>query len=170
MRIEILDTTLRDGEQTSGVSFAPQEKLSIARLLLTELHVDRIEIASARVSEGEFLSVNQVCSWASKQNFIDKIEILGFIDKGISIRWIKEAGGKTINLLCKGSLRHCREQLKKTPEAHIADIKAEIALARENDMRVNIYLEDWSNGMIHSPEYVFTLMDALQDEYIEHFM
>lgn len=170
MRIEILDTTLRDGEQTSGVSFAPQEKLSIARLLLTELHVDRIEIASARVSEGEFLSVNQVCSWASKQNFIDKIEILGFIDKGISIRWIKEAGGKTINLLCKGSLRHCREQLKKTPEEHIADIKAEIALARENDMRVNIYLEDWSNGMIHSPEYVFTLMDALQDEYIEHFM
>lgn len=59
MRIEILDTTLRDGEQTSGVSFAPQEKLSIARLLLTELHVDRIEIASARVSEGEFLSVNK---------------------------------------------------------------------------------------------------------------
>lgn len=55
----------------------------------------------------------------------------------------------------------CREQLKKTPEEHIADIKAEIALARENDMRVNIYLEDWSNGMIYSPEYVFALMDAL---------
>ena len=87
-KLYIFDTTLRDGEQTSGVSFAPQEKLSIARLLLTELHVDRIEIASARVSEGEFLSVNQVCSWASKQNFIDKIEILGFIDKGISIRWV----------------------------------------------------------------------------------
>ena len=102
MRIEILDTTLRDGEQTSGVSFAPQEKLSIARLLLTELHVDRIEIASARVSEGEFLSVNQVCSWASKQNFIDKIEILGFIDKGISIRWIKEAGGKPSISCVKG--------------------------------------------------------------------
>ena len=170
MRIEILDTTLRDGEQTSGVSFAPQEKLSIARLLLTELHVDRIEIASARVSEGEFLSVNQVCSWASKQNFIDKIEILGFIDKGISIRWIKEAGGKTINLLCKGSLRHCREQLKKTPEEHIADIKAEIALARENDMRVNIYLEDWSNGMLHSPGYVYTILDGLADAPVQRFM
>ena len=52
--IEIMDTTLRDGEQTSGVSFAAQEKVSIARLLLEELGVDRIEVASARVSEGEF--------------------------------------------------------------------------------------------------------------------
>ena len=170
MRIEILDTTLRDGEQTSGVSFAPQEKLSIARLLLSELHVDRIEIASARVSEGEFQSVSQVCAWANKQDFLNRIEILGFIDKGISIRWIKEAGGKIINLLCKGSLRHCREQLKKSPEEHIADIMAEIALARENGMQVNIYLEDWSNGMIHSPEYVYQLMDALHGEEIEHFM
>ena len=48
--IEILDTTLRDGEQTSGVSFAVREKLSMARLLLDELHVNRIEIASARGS------------------------------------------------------------------------------------------------------------------------
>lgn len=170
MRIEILDTTLRDGEQTSGVSFAPQEKLSIARLLLSELHVDRIEIASARVSEGEFQSVSQVCAWAEKQGFLDRVEILGFIDRGISTRWIKEAGGSIINLLCKGSLRHCREQLKKSPEEHIADIRTEISLARKNGLRVNIYLEDWSNGMIHSPEYVYQLMDALHDEEIEHFM
>ena len=43
-QIEILDTTLRDGEQTSGVSFAAQEKLSIARLLLEELRVDRLKL------------------------------------------------------------------------------------------------------------------------------
>ena len=50
--IEIMDTTLRDGEQTSGVSFAVQEKVSIARVLLEEVHVDRLEVASARVSDG----------------------------------------------------------------------------------------------------------------------
>ena len=50
--IEIMDTTLRDGEQTSGVSFAAHEKLSIAQVLLNDLGVNRVEIASARVSDG----------------------------------------------------------------------------------------------------------------------
>ena len=64
MVIEIMDTTLRDGEQTSGVSFARQEKLSIARLLLEELKILRIEIASARVASGEFEMAKQLCDWA----------------------------------------------------------------------------------------------------------
>lgn len=68
-RIEILDTTLRDGEQTSGVSFTVREKLSIARLLLDELHVDRIEVASARVSDGEFESVRRIARWARNAVF-----------------------------------------------------------------------------------------------------
>ena len=63
--VEILDTTLRDGEQTSGVSFNAREKLSIARLLLEELRVNRIEIASARVSQGEEQAVRAIAEWAS---------------------------------------------------------------------------------------------------------
>ena len=65
--IEIMDTTLRDGEQTSGVSFSASEKLTIAQLLLTEVNVDRIEIASARVSEGEFNAVKKITSMGCSQ-------------------------------------------------------------------------------------------------------
>ena len=71
-----MDTTLRDGEQTSGVSFSVSEKLTISQLLLEELNVDRIEIASARVSDGEFEAVKSIAKWALANNFIDRIELL----------------------------------------------------------------------------------------------
>ena len=97
--LEIMDTTLRDGEQTSGVSYSPKEKLTIAKFLLEELNIDRIEIASARVSDGELKSVKQITSWADKKNKLDKIEVLTFIDNGMSIDWLKKSGCKVQNLL-----------------------------------------------------------------------
>ena len=168
--IEIMDTTLRDGEQTSGVSFAAQEKLSVARLLLEELHVDRIEIASARVSEGEFASVKRVAQWARSRGHIDKIEVLGFVDGLLSLDWIKNAGCTVINLLCKGSLKHCTHQLKKTPDLHIADIKQVLKNAKAMGISVNVYLEDWSNGMRESEDYVYFMVDSLKNESIKRFM
>jgi len=168
--IEIMDTTLRDGEQTSGVSFAAQEKLSVARLLLEEVGVDRIEIASARVSEGEFASVKRVAQWALNHGLLEKIEVLGFVDGRQSLEWIQNAGCKVINLLCKGSLKHCTHQLKKTPEQHVADIKQVLANAKEMEISVNVYLEDWSNGMRESEDYVYFMVDSLKDENIKRFM
>jgi len=165
-----MDTTLRDGEQTSGVSFAAQEKLSVARLLLEELGVDRIEIASARVSEGEYASVKRVAEWARSHGHISKVEVLGFVDGRTSLEWIKNAGCEVINLLCKGSLKHCTYQLKKTPEQHVDDVKQVLANAREMGVTVNIYLEDWSNGMRDSEEYVFFMVDSLRNESIKRFM
>ena len=149
--IEIMDTTLRDGEQTSGVSFMPHEKLMIARLLLEELKVDRVEVASARVSEGESQAVRMICDWAARRDLLSR-------------------GCRVINLLCKGSLKHCRYQLKKTPEEHIDDIRRVLDYAQEQGMEANVYLEDWSGGMKDSPEYVFQLMDALCATPIRRFM
>ncbi len=168
--IEIMDTTLRDGEQTSGVSFAVQEKVSIARLLLEVVRVDRIEVASARVSDGEYEAIRKIAKWAEANGYIDKIEVLGFVDGRISLDWITGAGCKVINLLCKGSLKHCKYQLKQTVEEHLAKIEEVIANAQEMGVTVNVYLEDWSNGMSDSEEYVFTLMDKLQHLPIRRFM
>ena len=53
MYIEIMDTTLRDGEQTSGVSYTATEKLNIAKMLLEEVKVDRVmEGALKGLAEG----------------------------------------------------------------------------------------------------------------------
>ncbi|MES2798044.1 MAG: 2-isopropylmalate synthase, partial [Bacteroidota bacterium] len=158
-KIEIMDTTLRDGEQMSAVSFSPSEKLTIAQMLLTELMVDRLEVASARVSDGELVAVKRIAEWAAANGHLDKIEVLTFVDGDTSVNWMIEAGAKVMNLLTKGSLNHLTHQLKKTPEQHFAEIEAVIKLAKSKDIKVNVYLEDWSNGMRNSPEYVFQYLD-----------
>ncbi|MEJ6949919.1 alpha-isopropylmalate synthase regulatory domain-containing protein [Natronospora cellulosivora (SeqCode)] len=170
MKVEIMDTTLRDGEQTSGVSFTAIEKLSIAKFLLKEVKVDRIEIASARVSQGELASVKEITKWAKEHKILDQIEVLGFIDGNKSLDWIYEAGARVVNMLCKGSLKHVEIQLKKTAEQHLSDLKQSIAYAKELGIDVNLYLEDWSNGMIDSPQYVINLIEGLKNEGIKRFM
>jgi D-citramalate synthase len=170
MRIEIMDTTLRDGEQTQGVSYSPGEKLHIAALLLKEVKVDRIEVASARVSDGEFEAIKLITSWAKQNNLLDKVEVLGFVDGETSLNWIYDAGARVVNLLCKGSGRHLEKQLRKTPEQHVNEIREIIKRADNLSIAVNIYLEDWSNGMINSEDYVFFFMDSLKEEHISRFM
>lgn len=169
-KIEIMDTTLRDGEQTSGVSFAAHEKLTIAQLLLDDVKVDRIEIASARVSKGEFNAVKNITSWAAENNHIQKIEVLTFVDGGISIQWMLDAGAKVQNLLTKGSLNHLTHQLRKTPEEHFKTISESVALAQENGIETNVYLEDWSNGMRNSREYVHQYLDFIATQPIKRVM
>ncbi|MEY2835716.1 MAG: hypothetical protein RLZZ557_1378 [Bacteroidota bacterium] len=168
--IEIMDTTLRDGEQTSGVSFSASEKLTIAQILLTEVKVDRIEVASARVSDGEFDAVKKITRWAKSKGLLKKIEVLTFVDGQVSIDWMTKAGAKVMNLLTKGSLNHLKHQLKKTPEQHFAEIAAVFALAKKKGIECNVYLEDWSNGMRNSPEYVFQYLDFLATQPVKRIM
>lgn len=168
--IEIMDSTLRDGEQTNGVSFLPHEKLMIARMLLKDINIDRIEVSSAGVSEGEKEAVRMICRYARQIDMLDKVEVLGFVDGNKSIDWIIDCGGKVVNLLAKGSLKHCTRQLHKTPEQHIEDIKQTLEYAKLRNMSVNIYLEDWSNGMKDSPEYVYAMLDALSQSNVKRFM
>ncbi|MFS4469083.1 alpha-isopropylmalate synthase regulatory domain-containing protein [Maribacter sp. 2210JD10-5] len=169
-RLEIMDTTLRDGEQTSGVSFSASEKLTLAKLLLGELKVDRIEVASARVSDGELEAVQQITDWAATQNHLDNIEVLTFVDGGVSLQWMQKAGAKSQNLLTKGSLNHLEHQLKKTPKQHFSEIAEIFESAQSKGIINNIYLEDWSNGMRNSKEYVFEFLDFLSTQPVKRVL
>ena len=165
-----MDTTLRDGEQTSGVSFSSVEKLTLAKLLLEELKVDRIEVASARVSEGELQSVKLIMEWAEPAGYSGQVEVLTFVDNGLSLQWMEQSGARVQNLLTKGSLNHLTHQLKKTPAQHFKEIEKVIAAAGEKGITTNVYLEDWSNGMRNSPEYVWEFLDFLVTQPLKRIL
>ena len=153
--VEVMDTTLRDGEQTPDLAYTPPEKMQIARVLLREVKVDRIEVASAKSSEGEFDAVRRITAWARRAKLIQRVEVLGFADGKTSVDWIADAGASVINLLTKGSRRHCEKQLRMTPERHFKGIAETIRYARRRRLGVNVYLEDWSQGVRDSFDYVF---------------
>ncbi|PIN85690.1 MAG: 2-isopropylmalate synthase [Candidatus Diapherotrites archaeon CG11_big_fil_rev_8_21_14_0_20_37_9] len=165
-----MDTTLRDGEQTRGVSFSLQDKLSTAKILLTDVNVDRIEVASAKVSEGEKETVKAICAWAEKEKFLDRVEVLGFVDFGVSNDWLLSAGCRHLNLLTKGSFKHCTYQLRKKPEEHFKDVECTIDDAISKGITVNVYFEDWSNGMRDSKDYVFRFAELLSKVKINRLM
>ncbi len=169
-RVRLMDVTLRDGEQTQGVSFSQSEKVTIAKALLRALKVDRIEVASAGVSEGEREALARICEWAAEAGMLERVETLGFIDGKRSVDWIHGAGGRVINLLAKGSEKHCREQLGRSLAQHLDDIRGSVDYAAQRGLRVNIYLEDWSNGYARSRDYVYDMMAALQGLPIAHYM
>lgn len=166
--VQILDVTLRDGEQTQGVSFSAAEKLNIAKFLLQKLNVPRVEIASARVSQGELGSVQKIMEWARGEGLQDRIEVLGFVDGGKTVEWMTEAGVKTLNLLTKGSLHHLEKQLRKTPSEHFSDVAEVVRIAESAGIRVNVYLEDWSNGFRNSPDYVKDFIAFLNTQPVQY--
>jgi D-citramalate synthase len=169
-RIEVMDTTLRDGEQAEGISMMPEEKRTIAQRLLETVKVDRIEVASARVSEGERRAVKTIVDYVESKGLTDRVEILGFVDVNRSVDWARSVGVGVINLLTKGSLHHCREQLRKTHQQHLDDIRKTVDYGARHGVSFNVYLEDWSGGMLGSADYVLEHIEALADMPVRRIM
>ena len=166
-QVAIMDTTLRDGEQTPDVSYTPAEKLQLARFLLDEVGVDRIEVASTRVSEGEREAARLVARWARGARRLACVEMLGYCDGRTSADWIAGTGGRVMNLLAKGSELHCRSQLRMPPAAHRAAVAQTVRHARRRKLAVNVYLEDWSSGVSDSLDYVFAMVKLLRELSVE---
>jgi (R)-citramalate synthase len=161
--VSLMDTTLRDGEQTPDLAFDADEKLQIARALLCDTGVDRIEIGSARVSVGERLAARRIAAWARAEGLSDRVEMLGFCDGQRSMDWIADTGVERVNLLVKGSERHCRLQLGMSLHQHLASISTTLeAAARAGLALSGVYLEDWSRGVVESSGYVDALATALE--------
>lgn len=168
-RIEVVCVTLRDGLQVPRVRLSVAQKLQIAEFQLRNLAVDRIEVASAHVP-GDDAGLRAITQWAKKQDCLMKVEALGFLDGGKSVTWVRESGGRVMNLLVKGSEKHCRQQLNCTLSEQLKRIAVVVKAAESRHMTINVYLEDWSQGMRQSPEFVFELSLAVSRMNVRRLM
>jgi len=82
---------------------------------------------------------------------------------------MKGTGVRVLNLLTKGSLNHLTNQLRKTPTEHFLDIQKTVANANASGITVNVYLEDWSNGYLHSRDYVLEYLSVVSKFPVSKF-
>jgi len=114
MRVYIFDTTLRDGEQSPGVSLNVKEKLQIARQL-AKLEVDVLEAGFPFVSPGDFEAV-KIISREVKGVTVAGLARTNFNDIDQAWEALREAEQPRIHTFIATSPIHLQYKLRMTPE------------------------------------------------------
>jgi D-citramalate synthase len=150
-KIRFFDTTLRDGEQTPGVSLTPENKLRIAKQL-DELGVDVIEAGFASASEGEMEAVKLIV----KENL--KAEICS-CSRGVKgdIDCAADSNADSVNLVIPTSDLHLQYKLKKTKEEILKITEERVKYAKNRGLIVELSAEDGTRSDVDFLKRVFTV-------------
>jgi len=132
----IFDTTLRDGEQTPGVSLTPEKKIEIAKHL-DKLGVNIIEAGFAAASQGEMEAIRLI----SKENL--KAEICSFA-RGIKrdIDAVAKSGADSIFLVIPSSDLHIQHKLRKSKDEILKLTAKSVKYAKDSGLIVELGPED----------------------------
>ena len=140
MNIQILDTTLRDGEQTPGVSLTPKEKFRIATKL-DEIGVNYIEAGSAITSQGERDSIKEI----SNQGF--NAEILSFSRPlNIDIDYCLDCNVDAVNLVVPTSDLHISDKLNISKDELLELSNSAVEYCKDHGLSVELSAEDASRS------------------------
>jgi 2-isopropylmalate synthase len=136
MRVRIFDTTLRDGEQTPGISLSPDQKLSIAKKL-DSLGVDAIEAGFPVISEGELKAVKMITSEGLSCDICglartNKKDIDAAVDGGLNY----------IHTFIATSDIHLEYKLKMTREQALAKAIDAVEYGKSRGLQVEFSAED----------------------------
>ena len=136
MKVRIFDTTLRDGEQTPGVSLSPEKKLNIAKKL-DELGIDAIETGFPVISDGEREAVKMITSANLKAELCglartNKKDIDAAIDCGLNY----------IHTFIATSDIHLEYKLKMTREEALSKAIEAVEYGKSRGLQVEFSAED----------------------------
>ena len=136
MKVRIFDTTLRDGEQTPGVSLSPEKKLNIAKKL-DELGIDAIETGFPVISDGERAGVKMITSANLKAELCglartNKKDIDAVIDCGLNY----------IHTFIATSDIHLEYKLKMTRDEALSKAIEAVEYGKSRGLQVEFSAED----------------------------
>ena len=139
-KVQIFDTTLRDGEQVPGCKLDTNQKLVIAERL-DKMGVDIIEAGFPVSSPGDFLSVSEICK------IVENATVCGLTravknDIDVAAAALKHAKKPRIHTGIGTSQSHILHKLNTTPEDIIARAKYAVAHAKSYVEDVEFYAED----------------------------
>lgn len=143
-RVYIFDTTLRDGEQSPGVSLNKGEKLEIARQLAA-LNVDVIEAGFPIASPGDFAAVSEIARQV-KGPVIAGLARASFADIDRAWEALRQAESPRIHTFIATSDIHLKYKLKKTREEVLEQAEAAVRHARKYTSDVEFSAEDASRS------------------------
>jgi 2-isopropylmalate synthase len=135
-RAYILDTTLRDGEQTPGVSLTSDEKVEIAKKV-SELGVDVIEAGFPIASEGEYEAVKRIAGLGLSS----KVAALARANRK-DIELAVSTGAQRVHVFIATSDIHMKYKLKMTREEVLNAIREWISYVRDRGLEVEFSAED----------------------------
>lgn len=155
--VKILDTSLRDGEQTPGVSLTPEQKLQIAKQL-DILGVDYIEAGTAVISEGEQRGIKGIANEGLKAEISSFARLLkGDIDAAI------ECDVDTVNLVAPVSDAHIKKKLKTDRESLRNRTLEMVDYVKGHGLKVEISAEDASRADTGFLQSFFSDLAAVVD-------
>lgn len=154
-KIEIFDTTLRDGEQTPGISLNVKEKLEIARQL-EKLSVDVIEAGFPIASNGDFNAVKAIAENV-KGPVITGLARANFKDIDRAAEALKAAERPRIHTFIASSPIHMKYKLKMTEEQVLEAAVAAVKRAKSFVEDVEFSAEDASRSDV---EFLCRLFSA----------
>ncbi|MFO7820202.1 MAG: 2-isopropylmalate synthase [Halanaerobacter sp.] len=158
MSVKIFDTTLRDGEQTPGVSLNMKEKLEIAKQL-DRLQVDVIEAGFPITSEGDFKAVKKIAQEVSNPIVAG---LARATKKDIDRAWeaLKEADKPRIHTFIATSPVHMEYKLKKEPEEVLEIAVEAVEYAKSYTDDVEFSAEDASRS---DKDFLCEIFEAVID-------
>lgn len=158
--IKIVDTTLRDGEQTAGVVFANHEKVIIAQML-SDLGINQLEVGIPAMGGDEKEAIKSICKRNLKSSIMAwNRAVIGDIEQSI------DCGVDAVAVSISVSDIHIQNKLRTSRGWVLENMVKSVEFAKKNGLYVSVNGEDASRADV---DFLIEFIEAAKQAGADRF-